>query len=77
MMRMSREPQFRISSAPLLKSEIAVVLELFEDNTKMKHPFFKKLKKKKNALFPKTCLFRFWKKGRSGLNSIDERGVRV
>jgi len=31
MIRMSREPHFRISVASLRKSEIAVVLELFEE----------------------------------------------
>jgi len=51
MMRMSREPQFRISSAPLLKSEIAVVLELSSNYKKRNTPFFKKVKKKGNAPF--------------------------
>ncbi|MCL2862919.1 MAG: hypothetical protein FWE54_02350 [Methanimicrococcus sp.] len=40
LMRISCAPHFRLSSASLPKSEIAVVLELFEEELReMKHPF--------------------------------------
>jgi len=51
MMRMSREPQFQISSAPLLKFEIAVVLELFEvtSNKRRKTAVWVKMKMDKKV----------------------------
>ena len=41
-MRIGCEPHFRLSSAPLPKSEIAVVLELSDENKKGNIPLLKK-----------------------------------
>jgi len=43
----------------------------------MKHPFFKKLKKKEERPFSQNLSFQVLEKGRSGLNSVDEMGVWV
>jgi len=65
-MRISRAPHFRLSSASLPKSEIAVVLELFEEELReMKHPLLQE-NKKRERLFSLNLSFRFLEKWRSG-----------
>jgi len=52
------EPQFRISAAPRLKSEIAVVLELLEKVFKRNIRLFK-IREKMNAVFLKKSFIKF------------------
>ena len=66
LMRISCAPHFRLSSASLPKSEIAVVLELFEEELReMKHPLLQE-NKKRERLFSLNLSFRFLEKWRSG-----------